>query len=385
MNRVTLCLATLPFFVASSVALAQQPADTKEKPQVVPATPAKPAVPKDGTPVADVKPLTIGDAAPAYDIAEWVQGNKVAAFEPGKVTVLEFWATWCGPCKTSIPHLSEMNDRFKDYGVTFIGVSDEPLDTVKGFLAKDEWKSKMRYTVATDPDRSTYVSYMKGASQGGIPTAFVIGKTGKIEWIGHPMSQLDEVIEQVNKGTWDSAVYKKKFDADVAGEKAQRAAMGELREAQQKGDWDRVIKIYDGMLAANPDSAGVSMQKMKVLLTKANRPTEGYAIAKELAAKNESNAAMLNELAWTIIDTPGIEPRDTALALDIATKAVAAGDAKDGAIIDTLARCYWEKGDKAKAIELQKKACELVKDGPMAESMKATLAKYEGGTTGTAK
>lgn len=329
---------------------------------------------------AAVKPLTIGDKAPPLEISDWLQGERLAEFPSGKVTVVEFWATWCGPCKVSIPHLSEMNDRFKDYGVTVIGISDEPLGKVQDFLAKDEWKSKMRYTVATDPDRSTYQAYMTAAGQSGIPTAFVVGKTGAVEWIGHPQAGLDEVVEQVVKDKWDSAAYKEKFDAQVAAEKAMRAAAKELRAASEAGDWDKVLTIYDDLIAKNPDDVGPQLAKVKVLLTKADRPDEGYALAKSLAANNRTNPMILNDLAWTIVDDPSVTKRDVDFAMGVAKQAVEASAWKSGAIIDTLARCHWEAGDKAKAIELQRKAIEIEGDGPMATGLKKTLAEYETST-----
>ncbi|MFO0829581.1 MAG: redoxin domain-containing protein [Phycisphaerales bacterium] len=375
-------IATLPLVAFGSLALAQDkapagaPKPQADQPHVVPATPLKPAAERPVQAEPDVAPLTIGDKAPAFEISDWLRGDKVTGFEPGKVTVMEFWATWCGPCKMSIPHLSEMQERYKDYGVRFVGVSDEKVETVKDFLAKDEWKQKMRYTVATDPDRSTHTSYMKAAGQNGIPTAFIVGKTGNVEWIGHPMS-MEEPLDKIVHDKWDAAAFKKEFDAEVAAEKARMQAMRSLREAQQKGDWDTVVKIYDDILAKSPDDVNTLMQKMQVLLTKANKPDAGYAIAREVASKNQKNAMVLNAVAWTIIDTPGIEKRDTALATQIAQQAVEASGGKDGTILDTLARCYWESGDKAKAIETQKKACELTTDGPMAEQLKATLKKYE--------
>ena len=61
-----------------------------------------------------------------------------------------------------------------EVSVRFVGVSDEKLQTVTDFLGKDEWKEKTRYTLATDPDRSTYNSYMAAAGQNGIPTALAV-------------------------------------------------------------------------------------------------------------------------------------------------------------------------------------------------------------------
>ena len=66
--------------------------------------------------------LGVGNPAPALKVAKWAKGKPVAKFEPGKVYVVEFWATWCGPCKQSIPHLTELAKKFKDK-VTFTGVS----------------------------------------------------------------------------------------------------------------------------------------------------------------------------------------------------------------------------------------------------------------------
>ena len=144
--------------------------------------------------------LTIGSKAPKLDIEHWVSnGNDkfkpVKEFETGKVYVVEFWATWCGPCVMSMPHLAETQKKYADKGVQLISVSDEDLETVKGFLEKpvkgaeaekddkENTYGKLTsvYCLTTDPDKSVYEGYMDAAGQNGIPTCFIVGKSGVIE------------------------------------------------------------------------------------------------------------------------------------------------------------------------------------------------------------
>src|SRR5207247_6903034 len=70
---------------------------------------------------AGAKRLGIGDPAPAIQVKEFVKGAPVTSLEKGKRYVVEFWATWCGPCRVSIPHLTEMQKKHPEF--TFVGVS----------------------------------------------------------------------------------------------------------------------------------------------------------------------------------------------------------------------------------------------------------------------
>src|SRR6266478_1453472 len=65
--------------------------------------------------------LKVGDPAPKLQTGKWVQGEPVKEFQKGKAYLVEFWATWCGPCRVSIPHLNEIHNQYKDKGLVVIG------------------------------------------------------------------------------------------------------------------------------------------------------------------------------------------------------------------------------------------------------------------------
>ena len=150
--------------------------------------------------------LKVGDPAPALTVSKWLQGAEVPRFVPGKVYVVEFWATWCGPCITMMPHLGEIQSEFRDKGVTIIGFTsaDERGNSaarVSQFVAKRG--AKLGYTFAFENGDKSNAAWLEAAGQNGIPCSFIVDQKGKIAYIGHPMF-LGEVLPQVVAGTWDA-------------------------------------------------------------------------------------------------------------------------------------------------------------------------------------
>jgi thiol-disulfide isomerase/thioredoxin len=148
-----------------------------------------------------VVPTKLGDAAYPLTGLTYVKGEPVT-ITPGKVYVVEFWATWCPQCRTSIPHLTELRKKYQDKGVFFVGVSNEDVPTVKPFVA--DMGDKMDYSVAVDTVGAVVNGYMGAFQQSGIPTAFVVDAKGRVVWHGHPMGDLDDVIGRVLAGTYKS-------------------------------------------------------------------------------------------------------------------------------------------------------------------------------------
>jgi len=146
--------------------------------------------------------LTVGSAAPEVKVAKWIKGAAVEKFDPAKLYVVEFWATWCPPCRRSIPHLTEMAKKYQGK-VQVIGVSvyerekDDAARLTKVSDFVKDMGDKMAYTVALDNDQAFMAKqWMEAAGRDGIPSAFVV-KDGKIAWVGHPMDGLDEELAKL--------------------------------------------------------------------------------------------------------------------------------------------------------------------------------------------
>lgn len=318
--------------------------------------------------------LTIGDPAPKLQVARWVQGEPVGEFKPGTVYIVEFWATWCGPCRDAIPHLNELWLKFKDPGVIVIGqdVREQNEDKVEAFVKK--MGDRMTYRVALDDKSQTrpepgkppggYMAdhWMKAAEQRGIPTAFVINRAGRIAWIGHPMGLNEQLLAEILADKFDLAAYAREYEKHHQEQKQYLELLDKLIRAERGKDWDVAAAALDEIIRGQPEAqVGFASHRLQILLGR-KKYDDAYTFAEALSNNHRNDACLQNMLAWTLATQEGIEQRFLELAEKIAERANNASNGRNPHVLDTLARIQFRNGKTNEAVATEQKAVEVATD-----------------------
>jgi thiol-disulfide isomerase/thioredoxin len=130
-----------------------------------------------------------GETAPEISAKDWVNLKKPLNLADlrGKVIVIEFWATWCGPCVECIPHLNKLQQKYSGKSFQLLSFVAEGHETMDPFLKKRE----VEYPIGLESNS------LDDYGVSGIPHAFVIGANGKVVWHGHSASpDLEKTVEQ---------------------------------------------------------------------------------------------------------------------------------------------------------------------------------------------
>jgi thiol-disulfide isomerase/thioredoxin len=321
--------------------------------------------------------LKVGDKAPPIVAEKWVKGEAVKGLEHGRVYVVEFWATWCGPCIKGIPHLTELQKRYKDKGVTVIGMTaEDPNNTLAAVEKFVKGKGEeMAYTVAFDDHRKTDHAYMEAAGRNSIPSAFLINQDGKIAWIGHPADGLDDAIAKLNPKATPKAATSLASGGSPEGD----AIIQEIQASEEQKKYPAAIAAVDRLLKLNPTAYGDwSAKKVELFVTGVRNTTAAESYAKDVVTKTyKDNPKVLGAVASKIASIDAASPKLVDLAADAAQRAVELTHDADADALQALAAVQARKGDAIKSVETQTKAVALITDPAKRTQAQALINTYK--------
>ncbi|HEY4874315.1 MAG TPA: TlpA disulfide reductase family protein [Puia sp.] len=323
-------------------------------------------------------PLQLGDAAPPLHMREWLKGKPVLQFEKGTVYVVEFWATWCIPCKAAIPRLSKLASKYKKkvivIGIDIYEMKTTPVEKVKFFV--DSMRHHMKYRVATEDSNFMETGWLDASGEQGIPKTFVVNAEGRLAWIGHPV-HLHEVLSRIVNNDWN-------INEALAKKNSNRY----LEELDDSLNYE--LNTYEGDYKIPGDFGKPDSAILRISEIIGNEPKLKYAplmASHTFSALLKTNSHKAYEYGKEVLITPTYEePAYDRIIYDIewwSDKITLAPEIYElGAeayqleadqikqyqdvynpfrLYNKMAEWYWRAGDKSKAIHAQKKAIKALR------------------------
>jgi thiol-disulfide isomerase/thioredoxin len=323
--------------------------------------------------------LNIGDPAPSVSHVAWLKGEPVKGFKKGMVYVVEFWATWCGPCKANIPKLTALAKKYEGT-VSIIGIdvweSTDRRDLTFGkrvsAFVNGEGDTMDYHVAADDPSEDTANAWMKAAGEGSIPTSFVIGKDGMIAWIGHAEG-LERVLDEVTAN---------KFDVQAA--RAQRAIQVEdirpVKEAMDAKQFQKALSLMDSIEAKRPEMAHYHAYDRYVAYAHTDF-AKTKAMTEKLLADSQGEIGVYQMVGSVYASQPDLTEQDYRYGMSLIQEALAKND-RQYLFLSMASAVSNSLHERAEAIDYAKRSIEAAqKDShapaPFIEFLKRNLETLE--------
>ncbi len=344
--------------------------------------------------------LAIGDPAPPLQLGAFLKGEPFTSFESGKIYVVEFSATWCGPCRAAVPHLTELQKKYPDVTFLSVYVLEDDRNAPRKFV--DEMGDRIGYRVAVDDVPAgvnsnlgtMWRTWMQAAEIRGIPELFVVDSAGRIIAITDPRV-LAEPLEKIVAGQWDIEAAAVRFRDRVIDARRDRVFDQRLDAVLKPPPSEEMLKSLSELKAEYPkdrfenEATSIVWSAFRRFLEPDGNEDWALAAAKEMLAFNEGRqpqyiASGLNGVAWTIVDPERPQLANEALlqlALETARQADDLSEEGSWEIADTLARVLYLHGNTRLAYRAQQRAirlamAELELDLQIVADMRKRLGEY---------
>ncbi|WP_428225178.1 TlpA family protein disulfide reductase [Flavobacterium sp.] len=243
--------------------------------------------------------LRIGDKAPKINITDYILNAPKDKKIENKFIILEFWATWCAPCLGSVPHLNDLQNKFKSRkDLFFLSLTYEKPEKTKRTLEKVKFKT----IVVSDQTKKTETNF----NVEGIPHTVLIDNKGIVKWIGKPYELNSTMIENFLNGQnilTDNIELKTEKNEGIEAEKKESeintyVALGFLK--------DKNTQYIFSLINANKNDYGMAIENfakgkyidlnnnLKSILSKIIKKPESQIIIPNALIENKYNLLYKN-------------------------------------------------------------------------------------------
>jgi thiol-disulfide isomerase/thioredoxin len=132
-----------------------------------------------------------GKPMPAVNVSGWVNGEVKPEEMKGKVVIVDFYATWCGPCMAAIPHNNELLKKYKDKGLVIVGVCTSSRGQEK--MEQNAKDKGIEYPVARDPGQKS----AKAWAVHYYPTYAIVDRKGIVRIVGLQPNHVESVVKKL--------------------------------------------------------------------------------------------------------------------------------------------------------------------------------------------
>jgi thiol-disulfide isomerase/thioredoxin len=154
-------------------------------------------------PVSESRAAWINDKAPGFSLSDFAGKPMSLGSLKGRIVFINFWASWCGPCKKETPELDKLAGQYSQSEVTVLAVNiDKTRENAEGFLDRLGLLHAYHFTVLLDPESSVVQDYGARA----MPTSFIVDREGLIRFVhlgfneGDPLNWRREIDSLTGKG-----------------------------------------------------------------------------------------------------------------------------------------------------------------------------------------
>ncbi len=319
----------------------------------------------------------IGEAAPAPITGETLHGEPLEAWMPGKTTMLLFWSPFVGGAGEHLARLAEVGRDNDHIEIASIGMG--PKDRIEAVLADLPGRQPIPPRTVVDSANAGRRTFLEPLGLTELPAIVVIDEEGRVLYHG-PVRTSSAALGQVVSRKFSGESYRRSALEYGARMNVNRL-INEGRSRARRGEvpWDEVIGIAEEAVTLDPRNTPLRVLHFDTLLMDAARPDEAYEVGRRIMADFPTSPLTMNDLAWHVVSYPNVSRRDLDFALDAARRANAIQGGLDSAMLDTLARVHWMRGDAAEAIRIQRQAVGLAPDTWPGDETRANLDAYTSG------